>query len=238
LKKGGIPRSSDEVLTYVLEVLTKASLLASDLLVDPAREQVVEFIAEKLSDATSATNETGRLRVRSFQGFLRRIPGLEHLVRNDDLTLVSLLEERTDFTEVTAPSGGEFVFISYARADARFVDQIAQLLAKRDIVVWSDRWLRVGSEHSTVLEQKISDASCVLVIWSRTSIRSQWVRDEAEMALKLNKLVPVAIEQAIPPLGFRQVQVLDLSQWTGNTDDGGIEKLIEALHAHMKKRPA
>lgn len=54
-----------------------------------------------------------------------------------------------------------------------------------------------------------------VVLRSQVSQSSKWVRDEATCARDENKLVPPRIDGTPPPLGFRQVQSIDFSGWTG-----------------------
>jgi hypothetical protein len=65
-----------------------------------------------------------------------------------------------------------------------------------------------------------------VVVWSRTSIESAWVRDEADVGLRVGHLFPLSIEGAIPPLGFRQVQTLKLE-----ASDGALELALDRLAA-------
>jgi hypothetical protein len=49
------------------------------------------------------------------------------------------------------------------------------------------------------------------VLWSKNSVGSQFVRDEAAEGQN-GRLVPVLIEAVRPPLGFRQLQRADLNR--------------------------
>jgi hypothetical protein len=52
------------------------------------------------------------------------------------------------------------------------------------------------------------------VIWSRRSIDSQWVINEAAAARERNVLVPVTIDGEQPPIDFRALHTTDLMSWT------------------------
>ena len=66
---------------------------------------------------------------------------------------------------------------------------------------------------------ELARAKCVVVIWSPNSVGSHWVLDEAGKGRERGILVPVLIEGASAPLGFGQVQAVDLSGWMGRSDD-------------------
>ena len=70
------------------------------------------------------------------------------------------------------------VFISYARADIAIAERIAQALNDAGVSVWWDRELAGGAAFHNTIETEILDSRKVVVIWSRTSVDSYWVRDE------------------------------------------------------------
>jgi len=75
----------------------------------------------------------------------------------------------------------------------------------------------------------------VVVLWSTSSVRSQYVRDEAQEGLDLGKLVPVLIEAVKPPMGFRQLQAANLANWDGEHSDS-FEDLLDAVSAASDAR--
>jgi hypothetical protein len=95
------------------------------------------------------------------------------------------------------------VFLSYDRDDAEAAKYIAGALEKAGHRVWWDRWIRGGSEFSEEIERALDDADSVVVLWSRQSVKSPWVRDEAAAGRDKGCLVPAIIEPVQPPLGFR-----------------------------------
>jgi formylglycine-generating enzyme required for sulfatase activity len=107
------------------------------------------------------------------------------------------------------------IFISYARADRRKVRRFAEALEKKGWQVWWDLRIRSGSSFDRVIEQALEEARCVIVIWSRNSVESDWVRAEAGDGLERRILVSIAIDQELRlPLRFRNVHtdlLLDLA---------------------------
>jgi molecular chaperone DnaJ len=100
------------------------------------------------------------------------------------------------------------VFISYSRADAGFVSELVPVLAEAGLTVWWDRNIVGGTEFHKVIENEINAAGKVVVLWSKTSVDSVWVRDEAGLARDQGKLVPLAIDDCAIPLGFRSIHTL------------------------------
>ena len=68
--------------------------------------------------------------------------------------------------------------------------------------VWWDPKLRAGEHFDDVIEQALKDAKCVIVMWSKLSVNSRYVKDEANYALKRKKLIPIAIAMQIQPTSF------------------------------------
>jgi hypothetical protein len=122
------------------------------------------------------------------------------------------------------------LFISYARDDLEKVEKMVQFLSTEGIEVWWDRRIVAGSDFQNELTSALQNASCVLVVWSKYSVVSSFVRDEAAEALSCNKLLPVILEAEVkPPLGFRQIQSLDLSKWSGKADSPDLKILKESI---------
>lgn len=123
------------------------------------------------------------------------------------------------------------VFLSYDRDDAEAAKYIAGALEKAGHRVWWDRWIRGGSEFSEEIERALDDADSVVVLWSRQSVKSPWVRDEAAAGRDKGCLVPAIIEPVQPPLGFRQYQCVDLTGRLHGASHDGLAALAEAIHA-------
>ena len=105
------------------------------------------------------------------------------------------------------------IFISYSREDRRRVDPLVKALRRHGYSVWWDRDLAGGSRYLEETEAELKAAKAVLVVWTKTSVASHWVADEAGAARDMRKLVPVSLDGIMPPLGFRQFQVIDFADW-------------------------
>jgi hypothetical protein len=81
------------------------------------------------------------------------------------------------------------VFISYASTERTRTGALAAALEAAGYTVWWDKRLLAGDEFSREIEQQIAAASVVLVLWTRASVDSKWVRSEAGRADRLGKLI-------------------------------------------------
>ena len=103
------------------------------------------------------------------------------------------------------------VFVSYSRDDREAVLPIINALGKRGHSVWWDGLLEGGDRFSEVTEKALETSDVVLVVWTKTSINSHWVRDEATRGRDRGRMLSVSLDGTQPPLGFRQIQYIDLS---------------------------
>lgn len=101
------------------------------------------------------------------------------------------------------------VFVSYKSDDRERVRPIVEALENAGWEVWWDKHVEIGRAFDREIENAIDDAKCVLVVWSASSVDSDWVRNEASEGLDRSILVPVAIDDVRPPLAFRRQQTVN-----------------------------
>lgn len=106
------------------------------------------------------------------------------------------------------------IFISYKREDVALARSLAARLQQEGWSVWWDHEIPAGRDYDSVIETELNNSKCVIVLWTQTSIQSRNVKDEANVALKQNKLLPVLVGTVQAPLGFRMVQAM---QWNANS---------------------
>lgn len=126
------------------------------------------------------------------------------------------------------------VFLSYAREDREFAARLARVLEQAGHSVWWDRRLDGGEEFAAEIEAALDQAEVVVVAWSKQSVKSRWVRDEAAVGGDERKLVPVSIDGSTPPMGFRQFHTLDLSGWKGAKRDARTSELLGSIERRLK----
>ena len=129
----------------------------------------------------------------------------------------------------TEPVAQKRVFISYARADRARVEPLGEALRARGYSVWWDGDIPGGAAFANEIEAALRNADAVVVAWSRTSIASDWVRDEAALGRDLHRLAPIVLDDAQPPLGFGQYQVVDFAAWQGDPAAREVDRLVQAI---------
>lgn len=128
-------------------------------------------------------------------------------------------------------AGEADIFVSYAQGDRDWVKELATALEAEGFSVWWDPNLLPGTKFRDTINKELTKARTVIVVWSRLSVDSDWVRDEAEDARQLNKLVPTLKDPITPPHGFRQLQTANLSQWRGRREHPEFRGLVEGIRA-------
>ena len=123
------------------------------------------------------------------------------------------------------------VFLSYDRDDTERARPVALALERAGHFVWWDLHIRGGEQFSKVIDEALQAADAVVVLWSRYSIESPWVRDEAAAGRDSGRLIPVSLDDAKPPLGFRQYQTIDLSRWKGRGKPAALQSLFADVEA-------
>jgi tetratricopeptide (TPR) repeat protein len=123
------------------------------------------------------------------------------------------------------------IFISYASEDRNLCKALATTLENEGLSVFWDRKIPVGTTWRELLEEELISARCLIVLWSHSSVRSEWVKEEAEEGRVRGILIPVLIENVSPPVGFRTIQCAPLIGWDGNRLAPGYQQLIEDITA-------
>jgi hypothetical protein len=129
------------------------------------------------------------------------------------------------------------IFISYARADQENAKALAEALGAKRWTVWWDRTIPAGKRYDQVIEEALANARCIIVLWSKKSITSDWVRDEAEEGRSRGILVPVLIEDVRPPMGFRSIQAATLVGWNSRKASPEFDKLVSDIAGLLAPPP-
>lgn len=124
------------------------------------------------------------------------------------------------------------IFLSYATKDRERVQPLFEALTKQSwTVFWDHLSIRVGKNWSVELEQAINASRCVVVVWSEHSIKSEYVREEANFAKRRGVLLPICLDKVEPPFGFTLRQATDFSQWNQKADHPAFIRLATEIYA-------
>jgi adenylate cyclase len=121
------------------------------------------------------------------------------------------------------------VFISYARSTADHARRIADALRGLGYRVWRDDELPQHKSYADVIEERLTGAKAVVVIWSAEAVKSEWVRSEANRAREDHKLVQLSVDGSRLPMPFDQVQCADLAGWAGDIEAQNWKKVVESI---------
>ena len=112
-------------------------------------------------------------------------------------------------------------------------EKLCRALEAEGYSIWWDRQIPGGAEFSKDIEKELQSARAVVVIWSKHSVQSRWVRDEAGFAADAGKLIPIVVDETQKPMGFKQFQFIDFAHWNGAVDAPAFLEMSRALKAKL-----
>jgi TolB-like protein/tetratricopeptide (TPR) repeat protein len=127
------------------------------------------------------------------------------------------------------------LFLSYAHDDEARARRLAKALGEAGYNVWWDALIEGGTAYAKTINHALETADVILVLWSAAAVESDWVRDEAALGRDRQRLVPLSLDRAKPPLGFRQYQFINFRRWRGRRDAPeffALERAIAAAAGH------
>jgi MinD-like ATPase involved in chromosome partitioning or flagellar assembly len=142
------------------------------------------------------------------------------------------------------------VFISYAAADKEFAERIYSDLQKQGVRTWfAPASMRTGDRIAEQIVESIRNADKMLVILSKNSVDSGWVRKEIDLAFEKEKdsnevvLLPVRLDDAVLKTGSnwaadirRLRQIGDFSDWRDeNQYQSALNRLLQDSRLAEKK---
>jgi hypothetical protein len=121
------------------------------------------------------------------------------------------------------------IFLSYTHQDQQAAELVYEHLVEKGRSVFLDRRrLEAGRKWEADLLAELKVARCVLVLWSKASIESDWVRKEADSGYIRNRLVQALLEPVQPREPFASLQAADLVGWNGDPAPG-LATLADAI---------
>ena len=112
---------------------------------------------------------------------------------------------------ITAGARVTDIFLSYNREDQARAKLFTEAFEAQGLDVWWDTALTRGEAYDQVTEKALKTAKAVVILWSRKSVESRWVRAEATLADSNKTLVPCMIEACERPIMFELTQTTELS---------------------------
>jgi hypothetical protein len=124
------------------------------------------------------------------------------------------------------------IFVSYAHEDIKCVQLLAAALRNEGWRVFWDKTIPAGEDWESFLGIHLDTAPVVIPVWSTASVKSRFVRDEANRANKRGALVPVTINDVEPMFGFGYINASNLIEWIA----GGGGKLPDHLRNSIQRK--
>jgi len=128
------------------------------------------------------------------------------------------------------------ICLIYARPNRKLVKRLADILGERHSVWWDGR-IHSGN-YRVEIENELSQSKCVIPVWCRVSRTDGDVLDEAQFAQRRGiSLLPIRIEDVDPPLGFGSLHTIDLIGWDGDSENFGVQQLLQNLDVALMSKP-
>jgi hypothetical protein len=122
------------------------------------------------------------------------------------------------------------IFISYASEDKGRVQALARALERKGWSVWWDRRIPAGKSFDDVIHEALKAARSVVVVWTKTSVKSTWVKNESLSGLRRNILFLVMLLDEVEiPLEFEHLQAAHLMDWQPELDHAGFDQFLDDL---------
>lgn len=124
------------------------------------------------------------------------------------------------------------IFISYSYNDKSFVNWLVERLAREDISVWYDtNEINVGDSLTKKIEEGIKSSSFIIIVLSKSSVKSKWVNYEFNTALVYSaqrqgvKILPVLMEDTVIPSNLSSLRYADFTK----NKDLALQELIRTI---------
>lgn len=132
------------------------------------------------------------------------------------------------------------IFISYANEDTDFARRLAHAFEDEGWSVWWDKRIPPGMDYAKVIEAAVEQARCVVVLWSKYSIRSRWVQTEAAVGADREIVATVIVDEISAdqvPFEFRRLQAVNLKDWRAGVEHAGYGALNNRVRSILQEPP-
>jgi len=129
------------------------------------------------------------------------------------------------------------IFISYSSEERHRVLPLINALEKTGWSVFWDRTIPAGKTWRQVIGAEIRTCRSVVVAWTKSSVTSEWVLEEAETGKRRQILIPVLLDEVEPPFGFGTIQAANLAAWDGACSSPAFTRLVADIAAILGPAP-
>lgn len=128
------------------------------------------------------------------------------------------------------------IFISYSKQNRDLAERVERGLRRAGYTVWWDNSLTPQESWQTTLERELTTAQVVLVLWTKESVKSEWVLIETEKARSLGKLQQALCDEVEVPMFASRIQYADLRSWQGEEDHRDWQRLTRWIADRIGRR--
>ncbi len=128
------------------------------------------------------------------------------------------------------------IFLSYAHQDRKRVTPlVAALQARGWDVWWDDGNIPAGQNYTKLIGDQLRKTRCVVVLWSKYAVESEWVLREAHEGDKGKKLIPALLDplDSLPlkeiPFPYGQLHTDSLVTWSGRLPNAEFDRLVKSI---------
>ncbi len=126
------------------------------------------------------------------------------------------------------------IFLAYSRANASKAGQVQACLEGAGFSVFVDTSTPPGENWRRHVEAQLASCALLMVLWSKTSVNSDYVIEEADVGKSQGKLFPVTITPCELPYGFRNYQAYNLVGWSRDCAKPKMAKLLGLVRDRLR----
>lgn len=128
------------------------------------------------------------------------------------------------------------IYVSYANEDREKIQPLIDTLEKTTWSIFSDRAFPPGKKWLDKSESEIQKARCVIVFWTKVSVESHRVLEEADVGKQKKILIPILLDPVELPFNFQDLQSINLMNWSGDASSLLFDKLYTAISSMLDSK--
>ncbi len=110
--------------------------------------------------------------------------------------------------------GRRLIFLSYSSENQKQADRVSQFMSEHGFENWQDdQKLKPGDEFEDIIIRKVQTSRCLVLLLTRASLKSEWVKKEVETAIASN--IPIIPISNVPAVELRD-EIDESSAWASN----------------------
>ncbi len=129
------------------------------------------------------------------------------------------------------------IFVSYSGQDRERIMPLVRALQETGWSVFWNGTIRDLDTSDRSIQSEIDDCRCMVVVWSKDSIRSSQVISQAYQGFLRHRLVAVAVDDVSPPYAFDSIEVVRCD-WSAKGQSKALNEVIAEISVIIGSSPA